>query len=167
MARPAQAHRLEERHAGERRASMSDLPVWKELEAHAQRLRAVHLRRLFADDARRGERFTAEAAGLYLDYSKNRIDGETLRLLFRLAEERGLRARIDAMFRGEKINTTEQRAVLHTALRAPKDERIVVDGVDVVPEVHAVLDRMAAFSSRSAAATGSATPASASATSST
>jgi len=124
---------------------MSDLPVWKELEAHAQRLRAVHLRRLFADDARRGERFAVEAAGLYLDYSKNRIDGETLRLLLRLAEERGLRARIEAMFRGEKINTTEQRAVLHTALRAPKGERILVDGVDVVPEVHAVLERMAAF----------------------
>ena len=95
-----------------------------------------------------GERFAAEAAGLYLDYSKNRIDGETLRLLMRLAEERGLRRRIDAMFRGEKINTTEQRAVLHTALRAPAGERIVVDGIDVVPEVHAMLERMAVFSQR-------------------
>ncbi len=125
---------------------MSALPVWQELEAHAQTIRAVHLRRLFAEDQGRGERFAVEAAGLYLDYSKNRIDGETLRLLLRLAEERSLRARIEAMFRGEKINSTEQRAVLHTALREPKGEKIVVDGVNVVPEVHAVLERMAAFS---------------------
>ena len=125
---------------------MSALPVWQELEAHAQTIRAVHLRRLFAEDQGRGERFAVEAAGLYLDYSKNRIDGETLGLLLRLAEERSLRARIEAMFRGEKINSTEQRAVLHTALREPKGEKIVVDGVNVVPEVHAVLERMAAFS---------------------
>ncbi|HZE60519.1 MAG TPA: glucose-6-phosphate isomerase [Burkholderiales bacterium] len=125
---------------------MSALPAWQELEAHAQTIRAAHLRRLFAADPARGERFAVEAAGLYLDYSKNRIDDETSRLLLRLAEERGLRARIEAMFRGEKINATEQRAVLHTALREPKGEKIVVDGVDVVPEVHAVLDRMAAFS---------------------
>jgi glucose-6-phosphate isomerase len=125
---------------------MSALPVWKELEAHGRKMRAVHLRGLFAEDPGRGERLATEAAGLYLDYSKNRIDGETLRLLMRLAEERGLRARIEAMFRGEKINSTEQRAVLHTTLRAPKGERIVVDGVDVVPEVHAVLERMAVFS---------------------
>ena len=127
---------------------MSALPAWKELEAHGRKMRTVHLRRLFAEDPGRGERFAAEAAGLYLDYSKNRIDGETLRLLMRLAEERGLRRRIDAMFRGEKINTTEQRAVLHTALRAPAGERIVVDGIDVVPEVHAMLERMAVFSQR-------------------
>ena len=127
---------------------MSALPAWKELEAHGRKMRTVHLRRLFAEDPGRGERFAAEAAGLYLDYSKNRIDGETLRLLMRLAEERGLRGRIEAMFRGEKINTTEQRAVLHTALRAPAGERIVVDGIDVVPEVHAMLERMAVFSQR-------------------
>ncbi len=127
---------------------MSALPVWQELEAHGRKMRTVHLRRLFAEDPGRGERLAAEAAGLYLDYSKNRIDGETLRLLVRLAEERGLRGRIEAMFRGEKINATEQRAVLHTALRAPAGERIVVDGVDVVPAVHAVLERMAAFSER-------------------
>ncbi|HEY2336387.1 MAG TPA: glucose-6-phosphate isomerase [Burkholderiales bacterium] len=120
--------------------------AWQALEAHARKTGGAHLRRLFAGDPGRGERFAAEAAGLYLDYSKNRIDDETLRLLMRLAEERGLRGRIEAMFRGEKINATEQRAVLHTALRAPKGERIMVDGVDVVPEVHAVLERMAAFS---------------------
>jgi glucose-6-phosphate isomerase len=120
--------------------------AWQALEAHARKTGGAHLRRLFAGDPGRGERFAAEAAGLYLDYSKNRVDDETLRLLMRLAEERGLRSRIEAMFRGEKINATEQRAVLHTALRAPKGERIMVDGVDVVPEVHAVLERMAAFS---------------------
>jgi glucose-6-phosphate isomerase len=125
---------------------MSASPAWQALEAHARKIGGAHLRRLFAEDPGRGERFAAEAAGLYLDYSKNRIDDDTLRLLMRLAEERGLRSRIEAMFRGEKINATEQRAVLHTALRAPKGERIVVDGVDVVPEVHAVLERMAAFS---------------------
>ena len=103
------------------------------------------LRQIFADDPGRGKRLTAEAAGLYLDYSKHRVTDETLRLLLRLAEECGLAERIDAMFSGEKINVTEQRAVLHVALRAPAGERIVVDGVDVVPEVHAVLDRMAAF----------------------
>jgi glucose-6-phosphate isomerase len=111
-------------------------------------MRHRHLRQLFADDPRRGERFNAEAAGLYLDYSKNRITDETLRLLLELAGECGLRARIDAMFSGEKINVTEKRAVLHVALRAPKDERIDVDGVDVVSGVHAVLDRMAVFSDR-------------------
>ena len=131
-------------------------------------MRQVHLRQLFADDPRRGERLAVEAAGLYLDYSKNRITDETLRLLLQLAQECGLRERIDAMFRGEKINVTEQRAVLHTALRAPKDERIVVDGVDVVPEVHAVLDRMAAFCRPGAQRRlARDTPASASATSST
>jgi glucose-6-phosphate isomerase len=108
----------------------------------------VHLRTLFAEDSKRGERLTAEACGLYLDYSKHRVKDETLRLLVRLAEEAGLRARIDAMFRGEKINVTEQRAVLHVALRAPRDEHIAVDGKDVMPEVHAVLDRMTDFSNR-------------------
>lgn len=122
------------------------LPAWKALSEHHQRIRNVHLRDLFASDPQRGERLTAEAAGLYLDYSKNRVTDETIGLLFGLAEECGLADRIDAMFSGQKINVTEQRAALHVALRAPKNERILVDGVDVVPEVHAVLDRMAAFS---------------------
>ena len=122
---------------------------------------------LFAGDPQRGERLTAEAAGLYLDYSKNRVTDETIALLLRLAEECGLAERIDAMFSGEKINVTEQRAVLHVALRAPENERILVDGVDVVPEVHAVLDRMAAFSEESAAAAGADTRIGPSATSST
>ncbi len=116
------------------------------LQAHYQEMRHLHMRQLFADDPARGDRFAVEAAGLYLDYSKNRITDETIRLLAQLAEECGLRGRIDAMFSGERINVTEKRAVLHTALRAAKDERIVVDGVDVVPEVHAVLNRMADFS---------------------
>jgi glucose-6-phosphate isomerase len=111
-------------------------------------MRGVHLRALFADDRARGERLTAEAAGLYLDYSKHRVTDETLRLLLRLAEAVGLRARIDAMFRGEKINATERRAVLHVALRAPRGQRILVDGQDVVPDVHAVLDKMADFAGR-------------------
>src|SRR5579859_8194484 len=110
-------------------------PAWKALEEHYQKMRDVHLRTLFAQDSNRGERFTAEAIGIYLDYSKNRITDETLRLLLQLAESSGLRERIDAMFRGEKINVTEQRAVLHVALRAPKGTRIVVDGIDVVPGV--------------------------------
>jgi len=121
---------------------------WKALQAHYEKIRGLHLRNLFADDPGRGERLTAEAAGIFLDYSKNRITGETLRLLFQLAEEAGLRQRIDAMFRGEKINVTEKRAVLHVALRAPKEASIVVDGEDVVPQVHAVLDKMAEFSNR-------------------
>ena len=123
-------------------------PAWKALEAHYKKVRKLHLRKLFADDPTRGERMTAEAAGIYLDYSKNRITDETLKLLLQLAEESGLRARIDAMFRGEKINITENRAVLHVALRAPKGASIVVDGKNVVPEVHAVLDKMADFSDR-------------------
>jgi glucose-6-phosphate isomerase len=123
-------------------------PAWKALAEHYQSIRMLHLKQLFAEDSRRGERFAAEAAGIYFDYSKNRITEETIRLLVRLAEERGLRGRIAAMFSGEKINATEQRAVLHTALRAPEGQRVVVDGVDVVPEVHAVLDRMAAFSNQ-------------------
>ncbi|HWJ19091.1 MAG TPA: glucose-6-phosphate isomerase [Geobacterales bacterium] len=121
---------------------------WKALEDHQKKMRDVSLRDLFADDPRRGERMTAEAAGIFLDYSKNRITDETLKLLIDLAEQSGLRARIDAMFRGEKINVTEGRAVLHVALRAPKSETISLDGQNVVPEVHAVLDKMADFSRR-------------------
>src|SRR5215472_15786226 len=110
-------------------------PAWKALEAHYQKMRGLHLRKLFADDPTRGERMAVEAAGLYLDYSKNRLTDETLKLLLKLAEEAGLRARIEAMFRGEKIKITENRAVLHVALRAPKDASILVDGKNVVPEV--------------------------------
>ena len=120
--------------------------AWTALTAHHAKLADVHLRTLFAEDPGRGERFALEAAGLYLDYSKNRVTAETLRLLLALAEVAGLRGRIDAMFAGEKINVTEQRAVLHVALRTPRDRRIVVDGRDVVPDVHAVLDRLTAFS---------------------
>ena len=121
---------------------------WKALQAHHEKIRSLHLRTLFADDPARGERLTAEAAGIYLDYSKNRVTDETLTLLRRLAEESGLRELIDAMFRGDKINLTEDRAVLHVALRAPRGASIVVDGKNVVPEVHAVLDAMADFSNR-------------------
>jgi glucose-6-phosphate isomerase len=127
---------------------LTSRPAWKALQAHHDKVRELHLRELFADDAKRGERLAIEAAGLYLDYSKNRITDETLKLLVQLAEESGLRARIDAMFRGEKINITEDRAVLHVALRAPRDASIVVDGENVVPEVHAVLDKMSAFADR-------------------
>jgi glucose-6-phosphate isomerase len=123
-------------------------PSWKALESHYQKVRQYHLRQLFADDPKRGERLTLEAVGLYLDYSKNRVTDETLKLLLQLAEGAGLRARIDAMFRGEKINITENRAVLHVALRAPRNASIVVDGENVVPQVHAVLDKMADFSDR-------------------
>ncbi len=123
-------------------------PAWKTLEVHSQKVRELHLRELFADDPTRGERMAAEAVGIYLDYSKNRITDETLSLLLQLADESGLRSRIDAMFRGEEINVTEQRAALHVALRTPRDQSILVDGEDVVPQVHAVLDRMADFSER-------------------
>src|SRR5215472_3423480 len=123
-------------------------PAWKALETHSKQIRDLHLRALFAADPKRGERMTAEAVGLYLDYSKNRITDETLTLLLRLADEAGLQARIEAMFRGEKINLTENRAVLHTALRAPRAASIVVDGENVVPKAHAVLDKMAGFSDR-------------------
>jgi glucose-6-phosphate isomerase len=123
-------------------------PAWALLEKHYQKLKAVHLRQLFADDRERGESLAIEAAGLYLDYSKNRITDETLRLLLQLARESGLRERIDAMFRGDKINVSENRAVLHVALRAPRGATIVHDGRNVVPEVHAVLDRMADFANR-------------------
>ena len=121
---------------------------WKALESHHQEISKRHLRELFAEDPQRGERMALQAVGLYLDYSKNRITDETLKLLFRLAEESGLPSRIDAMFSGEKINRTENRAVLHTALRAPRDASIVVDGENVVPKIHAVLDKMAHFSDR-------------------
>src|SRR5436853_3442554 len=123
-------------------------PAWKALQAHYEKVRDLHLRTLFADDARRGERLTADAVGIFLDYSKNRVTDDTLALLRRLADECGLRERIDAMFRGDKINVTEARAVLHGALRAPRGASIVVDGRNVVPEVHAVLDKMADFSDR-------------------
>jgi glucose-6-phosphate isomerase len=128
--------------------SPTDRPAWKSLQAHSERIKELHLRKLFAEDATRGERLTAEAASLYLDYSKNRVTDETLKLLLQLADESGLRARIDAMFRGEKINITENRAVLHVALRAPKGTSIVVDGKDVVPQVQAVLDKMSDFCNR-------------------
>src|SRR3954447_19772012 len=127
---------------------LTQRPAWQALAAHHAQVRDVHLRQLFADDPRRGERYAAEGAGLYFDYSKHRITADTLRLLLQLAEECGLRQRIDAMFRGEKINVSETRAVLHVTLRAPRDETIVVDGENVVPPVHAVLDRMADFSDR-------------------
>jgi glucose-6-phosphate isomerase len=127
---------------------LTDRPAWKALREHHATIRNVHLRQLFTDDRRRGERLTAEGAGLYLDYSKHRVTDETVPLLLRLAEEVGLRERIDALFRGEKINITEHRAVLHVALRSPRGQAIVVDGEDVVPKVHAVLDRMADFATR-------------------
>jgi glucose-6-phosphate isomerase len=123
-------------------------PAWALLEKHYQKLKTVHLRQLFADGPERGDSLAIEAAGLYLDYSKNRITDETLRLLLQLARESGLRDRIDAMFRGDKINVSENRAVLHVALRAPRGATIMHDGRNVVPEVHAVLDRMADFANR-------------------
>jgi glucose-6-phosphate isomerase len=129
-------------------AQLTTCAAWKALDAHYPKIRELHLRKLFADDATRGERMAVEAVGIYFDYSKHRITDQTLMLLLRLAEESGLRARIDAMFRGDKINVTEKRAVLHVALRAPKGQSIVVDGEDVVPQVHAVLDKMADFSNR-------------------
>ena len=129
-------------------SKLRETPAWIALNAHYEKIKTVHLRQLFAEDAARGTRFTAEGAGLYLDYSKNRITDETLRLLLQLARERGLTERRDAMFRGEKINVTEKRAVLHVALRAPKGTSIVVDGENVVPQVHTVLDKMADFANR-------------------
>ncbi len=131
---------------GKKTASKSS--TWKALEANYKKIKSVHLRELFAEDPQRGERLSLEAIGLFLDYSKNRITDETLQLLLQLAEESHLRERIEAMFRGEKINITEKRAVLHVALRAPRGESIFVDGKDVVPEVHHVLDKMASFSDR-------------------
>jgi glucose-6-phosphate isomerase len=127
---------------------LTELKAWKDLQAHYEQVHGLHLRELFASDRERGERLTAEALGLFFDYSKNRITDETVKLLIELARESELQAHIDAMFRGDKINFTEGRAVLHIALRAPKGEVILVDGKDVVPDVHEVLDRMAAFSER-------------------
>src|SRR3989454_3196448 len=128
--------------------STSRHAVWRALEDHYGTMRGRHLRDLFAEDPARGERMTAEAAGVFLDYSKNRVEDGTLSLLVELAEKSGLRERIDAMFRGEKINVTENRAVLHVALRAPRGASIVVDGKNVVPEVHDVLDKLAEFANR-------------------
>jgi glucose-6-phosphate isomerase len=128
--------------------ALTDTPSWQALTAHYARIKNLHLRTLFADDPGRAERFSAEGAGLFLDYSKNRITDETVRLLLQLAEERGVAKRRDAMFAGEKINTTERRAVLHVALRTPRGTRIEVDGADVVPDVHRVLDAMADFATR-------------------
>lgn len=129
-------------------APLVNRPAWNALKTHAETLRGQHLRSLFASDPARGERLTVEGVGLFLDYSKNRINDETVKLLLRLAEESGLRGRIDAMFRGDKINSTENRAVLHVALRAPRGATIVVDGKNVVPDVHEVLDKMTAFANR-------------------
>jgi glucose-6-phosphate isomerase len=128
--------------------ALTELPAWESLKTHFQQIRQLHLRQLFAQDPERGKRMTAEAAGLYLDYSKNRITAETLKLLVSLAEESGLRGRIDAMFRGDKINRTENRAVLHVALRAPRGSSLVVDGKDIMPEIHGVLDKMDGFCRR-------------------
>ncbi len=125
-----------------------DTAAWKDLQRHYEKIKDVHLRQMFADDPQRGTRLTVEGAGLYLDYSKNRITDETVKLLMQLARERGIEARRDAMFRGEKINNTEDRAVLHVALRAPRGTKIEVDGKDVVPEVHQVLDAMGKFADR-------------------
>ena len=132
----------------QRRTTLSRRQAWKALQAHYKSMQAAHLRTMFADDPQRGSRMSVEAIGLFLDYSKNRITDETIRLLVQLAEESGLREGIEAMFRGEKINVTENRAVLHVALRAPREASIMVDGENVVPKVHAVLDRIAAFSQR-------------------
>jgi len=129
-------------------STLTQSPAWKALQNHYPEVKERHLRDLFAADPERGRRFTAEACGLYLDYSKNRVTDETVRLLLGLAEERGLRGRIDAMFRGEKINITENRAVLHVALRAPRGSKIMVDGEDVVPGVHEVIGKMASFADR-------------------
>ena len=131
-----------------RRTSLKRLPAWKALAEHSKEIRKLHLRELFASDSIRGEKLVAEGAGLFVDYSKNRVTETTLKLLRQLAEECDVRGRIDAMFRGEKINTTEKRAVLHVALRAPKNATILLDGKNVVPAVHDVLDKMATFSNR-------------------
>ncbi len=129
-------------------APLGDRAAWKALKAHAQAIHDTQMKQLFADDPTRGERYTAEAEGVFLDYSKNRVTDETLKLLLELAEESGLKAKLEAMFTGEKINVTENRAVLHVALRTPKTESILVDGEDVVPAVHEVLEKMAGFANR-------------------
>jgi glucose-6-phosphate isomerase len=127
---------------------LAQRPAWIALQQHAEAIKPQQLRDLFKSDPRRGTRFTAEACGLFLDFSKNRITEETLSLLVQLAKQSGVRAHCEAMFTGEKINTTENRAVLHVALRAPASESILVDGEDVVPEVHKVLDKMSAFADK-------------------
>ncbi|MEI7534946.1 MAG: glucose-6-phosphate isomerase, partial [Verrucomicrobiae bacterium] len=127
---------------------LTQRPAWKALTAHQKQVAKLHLRELFAADKKRGEKLTVEGVGLFLDYSKNRVTAETLKLLQQLAKESGLRARMDAMFRGDKINFTENRAVLHTALRAPRGANIFVDGKNVVPDVHAVLDKLTVFAKR-------------------
>jgi glucose-6-phosphate isomerase len=127
---------------------LTDSTAWQALEAHHAKIKDAHLRQLFADDPGRAERFTVGGVGILLDYSKNRITGETMGLLLDLAKERGIAERRDAMFRGERINVSENRAVLHVALRAPRDEVIELDGHNVVPDVHEVLDRMAAFADK-------------------
>src|SRR6266699_5479780 len=127
---------------------LTQRPAWKALEEHYSQVRNLHLRKLFADDPGRGQRLAVEDVGIYLDYSKNRVTDETIRLLLQLAESSGLHERTEAMFRGEKINITENRPVLHVALRAPRDWSIIVDVLDVVPLVHAVLDKMSDFSNR-------------------
>jgi glucose-6-phosphate isomerase len=127
---------------------LTDTASWQALAAHHAKIKDAHLRQLFADDPDRAKRFSVEGAGLFLDYSKNRITEETVALLLDLAKERGVAERRDAMFRGERINVSENRAVLHVALRAPRDEIIELDGHNVVPDVHAVLDRMAAFADK-------------------
>ena len=132
----------------QRRTTLPRRQAWKALQAHYKSMQATHLRTMFADDPQRGSRMSVEAIGVFLDYSKNRITDETIRLLVQLAEESGLREGIEAMFRGEKINVTENRAVLHVALRAPREASIMVDGENVVPHVHAVLDRMTDFAHR-------------------
>ena len=144
--------------------ALTERPQWRSLQRHYRQIESQHLRQLFANDRERGERLTAEAAGLYLDYSKNRINDETLRLLLDLGEACGVRAHAEAMFAGKKVNVTEQRAVLHVALRAPRSERILVDGRDVVPDVHAVLDRMATSRIACATVIGKVTAVNASAT---
>ena len=132
--------------AGQR--SLTDLPEWRALEAHANEMRSVHLRSLFAADSSRGEKLVVEGAGLYFDYSKHRVSADTLAKLFALARAARLSDHVSAMFRGERINITENRPVLHVALRAPKSASIEVDGKNVVPDVHKVLDRMASFADR-------------------
>src|ERR1700735_5292616 len=127
---------------------LTERPDWKALQTHAEKMKGRFLRDLFSEDTSRGQRLTAEACGIFLDYSKNRVTDETLKLLVDLAEQCGLRGKIDAMFRGDKINITENRAVLHVALRAPKGATILVDGENVVPGVHAILDKMTDFANR-------------------
>jgi glucose-6-phosphate isomerase len=139
---------VKEEHGMTQMTPATSMPAWRALAEHQAATAGIHLRKLFAQDPSRGERLALDAAGIYFDYSKNRVTDETLRLLVRLAEQSGLRERIEAMFRGERINVTEQRAVLHVALRAPPGASIQVDGENVVPQVHAVLDRMAAFAGR-------------------